>query len=162
MKIQAPRLVVCLILVWFIAATFAVGQSDTEFHQSFGCSSTKAESSFTAELSSPSKLQLVPVTDEKEIDRAKADSFHTLHHKLDGIRDKIRYVDFYVHQDKQKDPEHPIPYSPLTIYVRIMLPDQTLWWRVAEPEKQASMKASSQPICRTTKKKSRSRPPPLF
>src|SRR5271165_2620133 len=72
MKTRATRLAVILVLGLFASCTLALAQDNTEPLHSFGCSSTQAESTFSADLNHLSNIQLVPVTDSKLIQQAQA------------------------------------------------------------------------------------------
>ena len=117
-----------------MVCTSALAQDNIEGQHSFGCSSTEAESTFNAELNHPSKLQFVPVAGEKDIQQAQSGGFHTLYSKIDAAKYMISRVDFYIQQERPKDPEHSAPYSALTIYVRLTSAGHALWWKVTEPE----------------------------
>ena len=132
MKTRALYIAATLTIGLLFACSLSLAQDTAEPQHSFGCSSTQAESTFSADLNHPSKLQLVPVTDTREIQQAETDAFHTIYSKIDSAKYKISKVDFYVHQEKPEDPEQAPPYSPLTIYVKLTSPDQALWWKVIE------------------------------
>ena len=136
MKTRDLRLAAILGLGLLLVCTSALAQDDAEPHHSFGCSSTQAESTFSADLNHPSKLQLVPITDQKEIQQAQAGAFHTLYSKLDADKYKISRVDFYVQQEKPKDPAQAPPYAPLTIYVKLTSVGQAFWWKVIELQRE--------------------------
>lgn len=112
----------------------ALAQPAVEMKHSFGCSSTDAESTFTAELNHPSKLQLLHVTDEKEIGQAKTDALHVLFDQIDSKKYGNSRVDFYVHQKHPAEPSNLAPYSALTIYVAVTSGNQSLWWKVVESQ----------------------------
>jgi hypothetical protein len=133
MKTHILRFAVATLGLLF-CSTLAVAQdNNAQPRHSFGCSSTFAESTFNAELHRPSKLQLLPVVDATEIQQAQTQAFHTLFSNIDAAKYKINRVDFYIHHDRPTDS---LPYSPLTIYVRLSVSDQALWWKVVELEKE--------------------------
>ncbi len=136
MTTRALRTTTILGLGLLLAFTSSPAQDEAESHHSFGCSSTQAESTFSADLNHPSKLQLLPITDEKEIQQAQTGAFHTLYSKIDAEKYKISRTEFYVHQEKPKDPAQAPPYAPLTIYVKITSSEGTLWWKVVEVERE--------------------------
>src|SRR5271165_504607 len=104
MKTRATRLAVILVLGLFASCTLALAQDNTEPLHSFGCSSTQAESTFSADLNHLSNIQLIPVTDSKLIQQAQAGAVHTLYSKIDASKYEISRVDFYIHQDRPEEP----------------------------------------------------------
>src|SRR5882672_2530850 len=131
--------ILALGLLLLLPSTLVRAQDTPEPPHAFGCSSTQAESTFSADLNHPSKMQLVPVTDAYEIQQAEAGAgvFHTLYSKIDSSRYKVSRVDFYVHQDRPKDPQGSPGYSPITIYVKRTSSGKALWWKVVEGEREA-------------------------
>src|SRR5208337_2754299 len=100
----------------------------------------RAESAFSTELNQPSKLRLVPVPDQQEIQRVQAGAFHTLYSKIDSSKYKISSVEFYVWQDRRKGAESGLPYAPVEIYVKVSSIQQILWRKIlpAEDEDQTN------------------------
>jgi hypothetical protein len=121
-----------IILAIGLLASRASAQDDTEFHRSFGCSSTQAESTFSADLNHPSKVFLVPVTNKKELDLARTAPCQTIYSKIDSAKYTTARVDFYVRHDWPKDPEEGLPYAPFVMYVKLTSREQALWWKVVE------------------------------
>jgi len=134
MKTAKLVLLSVLALGVVVVCSSAVAQDSTEPQHSFGCSNTEAESTFSSELNHPSKLVFTPLTDEKEIAKAQTGGWHTLYSKINTTKYTISRIDFYVHQERPKDPEHSAPYNPLTIYVKLVSPQQVSWWKVVEAE----------------------------
>jgi hypothetical protein len=124
---------VCMLGVALVRCP-AVAQDSGEAHQSFGCSNPEGESTFNAELNHPSKLAPIQVADEKEIAQAQNGGWHTLYSKINAAKYKIERVDFYVHQERPKEPEQSPPYAPLTIYVKLTSSSQISLWKVVETE----------------------------
>jgi len=122
------------LLAFALFAASAVAQNDAEPHHSFGCSSTRAESTFSSELNHPSKLRLVAVTDQQEIQRVQAAAFHTLYSKIDSSKYKISRVEFYVRQNRGEGAESGLPYAPVVIYVKLTSAEQVLWSKILPAE----------------------------
>jgi len=125
--------IIALVAALSTGSLVVVAQDNSELPHSFGCSSTSAESTFNAELQRPARLQLVSATEQNEIQQAQIHPFHTSYIKIDVARYKISRIDFYIHHDRPPDAGS-LPYSPLTIYVRLSVSDQFLWWKVVELE----------------------------
>ena len=132
MKPHGLRCFLVLTLGVLIALISATAEENAEPQHSFGCSSTEAESTFNADLNHPSKLEVVPVTDAGEIQRAQGGAYHTLYSRIDSAKFRLNRVDFYVHQASPTYPEEMFPYSNVTVYLRLTSGTQASWWKLVE------------------------------
>ena len=130
MKTQAKLLIYSFLLV-FILIPRALTQEGVTNQRPFGC----YRNAITfADLNRPSKIRLLAVTDKEEIASASSGAFHIIYDKIDAEKYKFGRVDFYVKQEKPKEPDFFYGYLiSLSIYIKINAADG-LWWKIVNDD----------------------------
>jgi hypothetical protein len=126
---------VVIALAWAAMSWAGYAQDPGQSQHSWGCSSTDAESTFSADLSHPSSaFSLAALKTEPVADKNGAASYHTVYSKIDVDKYGSSRIDFYVRQAKAET-EGMFPQGQLDVFLKVTSPQGLSWWRLVETGK---------------------------